>query len=69
MLKLRENEIVQGPRRERALDRHLLQASGDACLMGRMLPQVFLNKINFPKETRGLFAFAPCIRTNPTRQI
>jgi hypothetical protein len=65
----RERGLFRRPRRRRALDRYLLQASGDACLMGTMLPQVFLNKINFPMEIKGLFGFAPAIRTNPTRRI
>jgi hypothetical protein len=40
----------QEPRRARALGCKLLQRSDDACLMGTILAQVFLNKIKFSKE-------------------
>jgi len=34
-----------------------------------MLPQVFLNKINFPKEISPCARFFAFVRENPTQEI
>jgi len=69
MLKLREERILFRDRAAIGRWNDLRQTSGDACLTGTMLPQVFLNKINFPEEIRDCGRFFPFVRENPTQTI